>query len=94
MLGFYDKEVHSYVNKETLLLTLLGILVGLPAGTILAQSLTFVLNMPSIPFAVTIRPISYLYTVLLSFGFAVVVNLITNRVLNHIDMVESLKSME
>lgn len=94
MLGFYDKEVHSYVNKETLLLTLLGILVGLPAGTILAQSLTYVLNMPSIHFAVTIRPISYLYTVLLSFGFAVVVNLITNRVLNHIDMVESLKSME
>ena len=94
VLGFYDKEVHSYVNKETLLLTLLGILVGLPAGTILAQSLTFVLNMPSIHFAVTIRPISYLYTVLLSFGFAVVVNLITNRVLNHIDMVESLKSME
>ena len=29
VLGFYDKEVHSYVNKETLLLTLLGILVGL-----------------------------------------------------------------
>lgn len=94
VLGFYDKEVHSYVNKETLLLTLLGILVGLPAGTILAQSLTYVLNMPSIHFAVTIRPISYLYTVLLSFGFAVIVNLITNRVLNHIDMVESLKSME
>lgn len=94
VLGFYDKEVHSYVNKETLLLTLLGILVGLPAGTILAQSLTYVLNMPSIHFAVTIRPISYLYTMLLSFGFAVVVNLITNRVLNHIDMVESLKSME
>ena len=94
VLGFYDKEVHSYVNKETLLLTFLGILIGLPAGTILAQSLTYVLNMPSIHFAVTIHPISYLYTVLLSFGFAVIVNLITNRVLNHIDMVESLKSME
>ncbi|MCR0121419.1 ABC transporter permease [[Clostridium] innocuum] len=94
VLGFHDKEVHSYVNKETLLLTFLGILAGLPAGTILAQSLTYVLNMPSIHFAVTIRPISYLYTVILSFGFAVIVNLITNRVLNHIDMVESLKSME
>ena len=94
VLGFYDKEVHSYVNKETLLLTFLGILIGLPAGTILAQSLTYVLSMPSIHFAVTIHPISYLYTVLLSFGFAVIVNLITNRVLNHIDMVESLKSME
>lgn len=94
VLGFYDKEVHSYVNKETLLLTFLGILAGLPAGTILAQSLTYVLNMPSIHFAVTIRPISYLYTVILSFGFAVIINLITNRVLNHIDMVESLKSME
>lgn len=94
VLGFHDKEVHSYVNKETLLLTFLGILAGLPAGTILAQSLTYVLNMPSIHFAVTIHPISYLYTVILSFGFAVIVNLITNRVLNHIDMVESLKSME
>ena len=94
VLGFHDKEVHSYVNKETLLLTFLGILAGLPAGTILAQSLTYVLNMPSIHFAVTIHPISYLYTVILSFGFAVIVNLITNRVLNNIDMVESLKSMD
>ena len=34
VLGFYDREVHSYVNKETLILTGLGILLGLPVGNV------------------------------------------------------------
>ena len=40
VLGFYDKEVHLYVNKETLILTLIGILLGLPVGRALGGSLT------------------------------------------------------
>lgn len=94
VLGFYDKEVHLYVNKETLILTSLGILLGLPVGYALGSSLTYVLNMPSIHFAVSIHPISYLIAAVISFCFAVIVNLITNRTLDHVNMVEALKSVE
>lgn len=94
VLGFFDKEVHLYVNKETLILTCLGILCGLPLGRILSGMLTSALNMPAIHFAVCVYPISYVYAAMLSFLFALIVNAITNRTLNTIDMVEALKSME
>ncbi|MNP01123.1 FtsX-like permease family protein [compost metagenome] len=94
MLGFYDKEVHQYVNKETLLLTAAGILVGLPVGRFISSFLTVALNMPSIHFAVHVEPLSYLITAAITFCFAVAVNWITNRTLNRIVMVEALKSVE
>ncbi len=94
VLGFYDKEVHQYVNKETLLLTAAGILIGLPVGRFISGFLTVALNMPSIHFAVSVKPVSYLITAALTFCFAVAVNWITNRTLNRIVMVEALKSVE
>lgn len=94
VLGFYDNEVHQYVNKETLLLTGIGILVGLPVGRVLSGLLTIALNMPSIHFAVHVEPFSYLISALIAFCFAVAVNWITNRTLNRINMVEALKSVE
>lgn len=94
VLGFYDAEVHLYVNKETLILTGIGILLGLPLGNVLGSALTSVLNLPSIYFAVTIRPVSYLYAAVLSFGFALLVDCLTDRMLNRIDPVEALKSVE
>lgn len=94
VLGFYDKEVYQYVNKETLILTAMGILVGLPAGRILGGLLTAALNMPSVHFAVYIKPVSYLIAAATTFFFAIIVNWITNRALDRINMVEALKSAE
>lgn len=94
VLGFYDKEVHQYVNKETLLLTAAGILIGLPVGRFISGFLTVALNMPSIHFAVHVEPVSYLITAALTLCFAIAVNWITNRTLNRIVMVEALKSVE
>lgn len=94
VLGFFDKEVHLYVNKETVILTGIGILCGLPLGRVLSGMLTSALKMPSIHFAVTVYPVSYLYAALLSLCFALIVNFMTNRTLNQIDMVEALKSIE
>lgn len=94
VLGFYDTEVYQYVNKETLGLTVVGILIGLPVGRILSGFLTIVLNMPSIHFAVHIEPASYLISAGITFFFAIIVNWITNRVLDRINMVEALKSVE
>lgn len=94
VLGFYDKEVHQYVNKETLLLTAAGILIGLPVGRFISGFLTVALKLPSIHFAVYVKPVSYLITAALTLCFAIAVNWITNRTLNRIVMVEALKSVE
>lgn len=94
VLGFFDTEVHLYVNKETVILTGIGILCGLPLGRVLSGMLTSALKMPSIHFAVSVYPLSYLYAALLSLCFALIVNFMTNRTLNQIDMVEALKSIE
>lgn len=94
VLGFYDNEVQQYVHKETLTLTLIGILAGLPAGRLLSGLLSIVLELPSIYFAVHVEPVSYLITAAITLCFAVMVNLMTNRTLNRINMVEALKSVE
>lgn len=94
VLGFFDREVHSYVNKETLILTALGVLCGLPLGYLLSAMLTSVLKMPSIYFAVSVHPISYVIAGVISFSFAVIVDFITNRTLDKVNMVEALKSVE
>ena len=94
VLGFYDKEVHSYVNKETLILTTMGILMGLPVGAILSSMLTDILNMPSIYFAVTIYDRSYFIAGGIALVFAFIVQFLTDRSLDVIDPVEALKSVE
>lgn len=94
VLGFYDREVHSYVNKETLILTSLGILLGLPVGKVFGEWLMAVLNLPSIYFETCIHPISYVISAGMAFIFALLVNLMTNRTLDKINPVEALKSIE
>ena len=94
VLGFFDREVHLYVNKETLILTSLGILLGLPSGKLFGIWLMSILKMPSIYFAAHLEPISYLYSAVIAIVFAFLVNLITDKSLDKIDPVEALKSIE
>lgn len=94
VLGFFDPEVHAYVNKETLILTSIGIVLGLPLGKVFGEWLMSVLNMPSIYFDAHIYPISFVISVALAIIFAIIVNFITDRSLDRIDPVEALKSIE
>ena len=94
VLGFRPNEVHHYVNKETVILTIIGIVCGLPFGYILGDLLLHLLKMPSISFLTVVTPLSYALAAILPLVFALAVNLITNRTLNRIDMIEALKSVE
>ncbi|MBT1173130.1 FtsX-like permease family protein [Bifidobacterium sp. MA2] len=94
VLGFYDREVHTYVNKEMLILTLAGIAVGLPLGRWVGGLLTAALNMPGMYFEVHVRPASYLIAAAVTLAFALLVQLLTNPVLDRIDPATSLKSVE
>ena len=94
VLGFFDREVHLYVNKEMMILTSLGVLVGLPLGRVIGGMLTAVLNMPGLYFEVEVRWWSYLIAAAATMAFALIVQLLTNPVLDRIDPVSSLKSVE
>ena len=94
VLGFYDREVHLYINKETLILTLLGIVCGLPLGAAFARMLAVMLTLPDIYLASSLHPVSYALSAGLSFLFALLVNVIMDRTLDQIDPVEALKSVE
>ncbi len=94
VLGFRPHEVRTYINKETFVLTGLGILVGIPAGWALSMSFTYILKMPSIYFDVVVAPWCYALAAAFSIVFALAVSLITNRMLDRVIMVEALKSPE
>lgn len=94
VLGFYDLEVHSYVNKETIILTGLGILFGMPAGWLLGRYVMGILEFPSLEFYISLYPVSYAIAAVITIVFALAVNMITNQTLNKINMIEALKSVE
>ena len=68
--------------------------VGLPLGYALARSLTWILRMPSLYFDVVVDPLTYAISAVLAFAFTIMVNLMTNRSLDRVDMVGALKSAE
>lgn len=94
VLGFYDMEVSTYVYRENVILTVLGILVGMVLGKYLHQFIIQTLKVNQIVFGKNIYGISYLLSALLTMAFASFVNYIMYRKLKEINMVESLKSVE
>ncbi len=94
VLGFTDKEVNSYVNKESVLLSLIGAILGLGLGKILHEYIMQVAEMETIMFGRVILPISYVYAIVITIIFTLFVNKMMNKKLRNIKMVESLKSVE
>ena len=94
VLGFYDREVYDYVTRETILLTLIGIVLGLVAGFFLNYYIIGTCEINMLRFNKTIEPLSYVYATLITIGFTLIVNFVTYFALKKIDMIESLKSVE
>jgi len=94
VLGFYDMEVGSYVYRENVLLTLLGILAGIVMGFFLHRFVILTVEVDMMMFGRTIEWPSYLYSVLLTCIFAVLINFGMFFKLRKIDMASSLKSAE
>ena len=94
VLGFYDKEVYNYISRETVILTVIGIALGLVAGYFLNYYIIRTCEINMLRFAKVINPLSYLYAILITVAFTLIVNVITYFALKKIDMISSLKSVE
>lgn len=94
VLGFYDKEVYEYVGRETVILTVIGILIGLIGGYSLNMFIIKTCELDMLMFDPSISMWSYVYAAGLTVLFTGVVNVATYFALKKIDMIESLKSVE
>ena len=94
VLGFHNKEVTLYIYRETIVLSLVGIVLGLVAGYYLHQFLiqvsspATILFYPRVSWEVYALPIVAVTVILALLG------LFVNRHLRKVDMLEALKSVE
>lgn len=94
VLGFYPMETAAYVFRENLFLTAIGGSAGLLLGKLLHWFVMEQINIDMVSFPHTVLPLSYGYSLLLTFLFAFIVNLVMFQKLDKINMAESLKSIE
>ena len=94
VLGFYARETADYVFRENMVLTAMGAVVGLGLGKWLHWFVMYNINIDMISFKTTIAPASYVWSLLLTFVFAMLVNGVMYFKLEKINMAESLKSIE
>lgn len=94
VLGFYNKEVDNYINKENIIFTIIGVVLGLVFGTFLTDGIIASVEIDKLRFLKNIEPISYVYSAAITILFSLIVNAIIHFILKKIDMIESLKSVE
>ncbi len=94
VLGFTEKEVNAYVNRESLMLALIGALAGLLLGIVLHSMIMSLAELDDIRFGRVITPASFAAAAALTMVFAFMVNWIMKFKLRKIEMVESLKAVE
>lgn len=94
VLGFFPSETALYVFRENIVLTVLGAFAGLGMGVWLHSFVIHEITVDMVSFGVRIFPVSYVYAVLLTILFALMVSLMMNGRLEKISMTESLKSVD
>ena len=94
VLGFNRREVSGYLFRETIILVLIGALVGLVLGTFMEGFVVVTAEVDAVMFGRDIHLLSYFYSFGLTIVFSLLVMAFIMPKLHSIDMVESLKSVD
>ena len=94
VLGFYPVEMGMYIYRENTVLTLLGTAAGLVLGIFMERYVIVTAEVDLVMFGRAIGWMSYVWSALMTVGFAVLVNALMFGRFRRIDMVSSLKSGE
>ena len=94
VLGFYDGETAAYIYRENIILTLVGIVVGLGLGKFLHQYIMMTVEIKSMMFGRIISIKSYIIAAILTMLLSCIVNFVMYYKLKNVKMVESLKSVD
>lgn len=94
VLGFKDSESNEYIYRETIITVIIGIIIGLIITIPIHSVVMDLLEVDSMEFLKEIKTESFIYSSVLTFLFALIMQVITYFKLKKIDMIESLKSVE
>ena len=94
VLGFYAKETHDYVFRESIILTLMGTIVGVPLGIWLHRFIMSAVKVDFVCFQVQIAPASFVIGIFVTILVTLIVNWMLGKKIDKINMAESLKSVE
>lgn len=94
VLGFYDREVSSYIYRENNVAVLFGIILGLILGIFLEKFVVSVAEVDAVMFISDMAWWCYAVSALITAIFALIVTIVVHFSLKKIDMVESLKAIE
>ncbi len=94
VLGFKKGEVNMYIFRENIFMSIFGIIVGTILGYFMAYYIIGAVEVDMVRFVREIKPISYVYSAVLTMIFTVLVNFVMTVKIKAISMVESLKAIE
>ena len=94
VLGFHNKEVTLYIYRETIILAMIGIVLGLGAGYALHRYILSFLGSSTTMFNPSVPLQGYLIPVISVLAILTVLGILVNHRLRHLDMLEALKSGE
>lgn len=94
VLGFYDNEVTMYVYRENIILTLIGIGFGCFLGKVVHGYVLTTVEVDMLMFSPIIHWFSYVYSILITMFFTLLVMVLMHIKLKKVDMIEALKSNE
>ena len=93
VLGFRDRQIGGLLISQNVWLTVLGVLLGIPAGALTLRVLIDKLA-GEYELRMVIGPATYAVSVSLTFGVSLLVGVFVARKNRKIDMVEALKGVE
>ena len=94
VLGFRRKEYCDYIFRENIILSLIGASFGMFFGYFLHRFVILTVEMDNMLFIRTMPLYIYLIAFGMTVGFTIIINLAMRHILDQVDMVESLKSIE
>ena len=94
VLGFYQREQHYYVFRENIVLTAISALCGIPMGIALLYYVMAQIKISTIYFGCHIEILSYVFAILITFLFTIIVDLTLTSKTKHINMAEAMKAIE
>lgn len=94
VLGFYPKEVTSYIYREIFMLTLLGIVFGYGLGYIMFRYIIDLVAPRDIMLAYKLHPISFLVSAGITLLLSLIILIYVHKKLKRIDMAEAMSSGE
>lgn len=94
VLGFYPKELATYLLRENIILTFISLIFGAVFGKYLHHFVIVNAEIDVVMFNRQLQLNSYIYGALITLGISIVVNLIMARRANHVNMSEALKTFD